>query len=265
MADMHAQPADKPSGDYRTDRLDPAELAAGWADLENLRPLQHVALAVAAKTDLGCVRENNEDKFDLLDPREPGMLAAKGRLYGVADGMGGHSAGQIASELALKTVIRAYYSDPSTLLLESLTHAIRQANSLIFETAQMIPDRRDMGTTLTLALVHESRIYFAHVGDSRAYLIRDGGITQITHDHSWVAEQVNLGTLTLEQAQQSPFRNIITRSIGTQPQVEPDLYEVDLVAGDLVLLCSDGLTTHLDPTRSCSLPAPTPRGGPAPP
>ena len=218
-----------------TDRVVTEELIAGW---KALKPSCYARLVVGAKTDLGSVRENNEDKFDFLEPARDSPISYKGRLYGIADGMGGHSAGQIASELALKTVIRTYYTDQSSRIVNSLHYAIAEANGLIFDTAQMIQDRRDMGTTLTLGVVYEDRLIVAHTGDSRAYLLRDGEIEQITQDHSWVAEQVSMGALTLEQAQLSPFRNIITRSIGTQPNVEPD--------GDRILFCSDGLTTHLD-------------------
>jgi protein phosphatase len=147
----------------------------------------------------------------------------------------------------MKTVIRSYYADQSTRIENSLQYAISEANGLIFDTAQMIPDRRDMGTTLTLGVLYEDRLIVAHTGDSRAYLLREGEIEQITRDHSWVAEQVSMGALTLQQAQLSPFRNIITRSIGTQPNVEPDFYLVELHEGDRILLCSDGLTGHLEP------------------
>jgi serine/threonine protein phosphatase PrpC len=111
----------------------------------------------------------------------------------------------------------------------------------------MISERRDMGTTLTAGIVYEDRMIIAHTGDSRAYLIRDGEVEQVTQDHSWVAEQVSMGALTLQQAQMSPFRNIITRSIGTQPTVDPDFYSIDLQEGDRVLMCSDGLTAHVEP------------------
>lgn len=230
-----------------TDRLDADELAAGWAEFEGRQPEKHVLLSVGAKTDLGSVRENNEDKYDMLEPQDPGILAVKGRFYGVADGMGGHSAGQIASELALKTIIHAYYREPSADIKQSLRTAVSEANSLIFDTAQLIPERQGMGTTLTLAVVIEDRMVIANVGDSRAYLVRDGEARQITKDHSWVAEQVRLGTMTLEEASLSPLRNVITRSIGTSPSVEPDFFEETLQEGDFVVLCSDGLTGHIDP------------------
>lgn len=241
------RPYDEMSQEQITDRLDADELAAGWAEFEGRRPVKHAVLSVGAKTDLGSVRENNEDKYDMLEPHEPGILAVKGRLYGVADGMGGHSAGQIASELALKTVIQSYYRELSDDIRQSVRAAVSEANSLIFDTAQLIPERQGMGTTLTLAVVIEDRAIIANVGDSRTYLIRDGRAKQVTKDHSWVAEQVRLGTMTMEEASMSPLRNVITRSIGTSPSVEPDFFEEQLQEGDFLVLCSDGLTGHVDP------------------
>ncbi len=231
----------------RTDRLHADELAAGWADYDQKAPDLHVTVRVGFKTDLGSIRENNEDKFDLIEPADSGFLATKGRLYGVADGMGGHSAGQIASELALKTVIQRYYRDPSPHIVDSLRYAINEANSLVFDTAQLIPERQGMGTTLTVGVIREDRLTVAHVGDSRAYLVRDGEPRQITHDHSLVAEQVRLGAMTMEDAASSPLRNIILRSIGTGPIVQADFYEERLQVGDYVVICSDGLTGHVAP------------------
>jgi protein phosphatase len=228
-----------------TDRLNADDLAAAWAEKDHKCPNVHVVVRVGCKTDLGSVRENNEDKFDMLEPADPGFLAVKGRLYGVADGMGGHSAGQIASELALKTVIQRYYRDPSPYIVESLREAIGEANRLVYETAQLIPERQGMGTTLTTAVLREDRLTVAHVGDSRAYIIRDGQARQLTHDHSLVAEQVRMGAITAEDAAISPLRNIILRSIGTGPQVEADFYEASMQAGDFLVLCSDGLTGHV--------------------
>ncbi len=243
-----------PTGGARTLRLDRADLSEGWAEKDRL-PRVVAALKMGAKTDLGRVRDNNEDKFEFHEPEDPAVLAAKGRFYGVADGMGGHSAGQIACELALKTVIHSYYLSPSADIEAGLRQAIDEANALIFDTARMIPERHGMGTTLTAAVVRDDRITIAQVGDSRAYLIRGGAITQITEDHSWVAEQVRLGAMSLEDAQASPFRNIITRSIGTAATIEPDILEHPLEAGDILVLCSDGLNGHLDATEIRDLAA----------
>jgi serine/threonine protein phosphatase PrpC len=233
------------SGGSRTLRLDRTELSEGWAEKGRL-PQIIASLKLGAKTDLGRVRENNEDKFEFHEPEDPAVLASKGRFYGVADGMGGHSAGQIACELALKTVIHSYYVSPSADTDEGLRRAIDEANALIFDTARMIPERHGMGTTLTAAVVRDAHVTIAQIGDSRAYLIRGGEITQLTDDHSWVAEQVRMGAMSLEDAQASPFRNIITRSIGTAATIEPDITQHKLAVGDTLVLCSDGLNGHLD-------------------
>jgi serine/threonine protein phosphatase PrpC len=234
------------TGQDVTARLDRNELSEGWAE-KGRTPRLTASVKLGAKTDLGRVRENNEDKFDFYEPEDPAVLATKGSFYAVADGMGGHSAGQIACELALKTVIQAYYANPSADAEASLRRAIEEANSLVYDTAQAISDRQGMGTTLTAAVVREDQLLIAQVGDSRAYLLRDGSLTQITDDHSWVAEQVRLGVMTADDAQTSPFRNIITRSVGTAQNVEADLTTRTLQVGDTLMLCSDGLTGHVDP------------------
>ena len=230
----------------KTARLDREELNEGWAEVGRL-PRLLATLRMGAKTDLGRVRDNNEDKFDFFEPEDPAVLATKGCFYAVADGMGGHSAGQIACELALKTVIEIYYSSPSADTEATLRHAVIEANALIYDSAQTNPDRQGMGTTLTAVVVLEDRLTVAQVGDSRAYLLRSHQITQVTEDHSWVAEQVRLGTMTLAEAQVSPFRNIITRSIGTSAAVEPDVFTHEIQVGDTLVLCSDGLSGHLEP------------------
>ena len=236
------------AGQEKTARLDRAELSGGWAEVSRL-PRVVAAVKMGAKTDLGRVRDNNEDKFDFFEPEDPTVMAAKGSFYAVADGMGGHSAGQIACELALKTMLSVYYADPSADQDSSLRRAVGEANSLIYDTAQAIPDRQGMGTTLTAAVVCEDRLIIAQIGDSRAYLLRGGLISQITEDHSWVAEQVRLGTMTLAEAQVSPFRNIITRSVGTAAMVEPDIFSQTIQVGDSLILCSDGLTGHVEPAE----------------
>lgn len=225
-----------------TQRLDQDTLQEGWAEHGGV-PRVLATLKMGAKTDLGRVRDNNEDKWDFFEPEDPATLAAKGAFYAVADGMGGHSAGQIACELALKTVIQAYYASPPSADVETaLRRAIEEANALVYETAQAMSERQGMGTTLTCAVVREDQVTLAQVGDSRAYLLRGGRLSQVTQDHSWVAEQVRMGIMTETEAQASPFRNIITRSVGTAQTVEPELTTQDLQAGDTLLLCSDGLS-----------------------
>src|SRR5205823_10132050 len=147
------------------------ELQAGWARKGEERPRLHALVRLGAKTDLGRVRENNEDKFDFIEPDEPSVLARKGRFYAVADGMGGHSAGQIASELALTTVIRTYYADPQSEIEASLRLAVEAANDYLVDVARTISSRHGMGTTLTAAVIRDGALYVAHVGDSRLYLI----------------------------------------------------------------------------------------------
>ena len=153
------------------------------------------------------------------------ILAQRGSFYAVADGIGGAQAGQIASEMMLKNVIAGYYDSPAPDLQTAMHEAIVQTNDRIYHLAQMIPERYGMGTTLVGAIFIEDRVVIAQVGDSRAYLLRDGQILQITHDHSWVEEQVRAGLMRREDAEMSPFRNVITRSIGAAPNVVPDFYE----------------------------------------
>jgi serine/threonine protein phosphatase PrpC len=218
------------------------ELRVGWAAKAAGHPRTAVRLLVGTKTDLGRVRENNEDKFDFLEPDDPGVLAQKGRFYAVADGMGGHSSGQIASELALKTAFRVYYGDSAADPESSLLRALTDANDYLLDVARTIADRHGMGTTFTGAVVRNDDLFVIHVGDSRLYRLRREGIEQLTEDHSWVAEQVRRGVLTEEEANASPFRNVITRSLGVTPDLEADLFRVKLQRGDRFLFCSDGLS-----------------------
>lgn len=223
-----------------TAKLQVEELQEGWSEAGEAAS-EMARLLIAARTDLGRVRENNEDKFEFFVPSSPETLSAKGEVLALADGMGGHAAGQIASELALKTFIATYYARAGCSVESGLRAAVREANSLV-HGAGAISERNGMGTTLTAAVVRGRELYVAQVGDSRLYFFRNGKLAQVTEDHSWVAEQVKLGALTEEEAEQSPFRNVITRSMGNHPEVEPDIYKRDLEEGDAVLLCSDGLS-----------------------
>lgn len=230
-----------------TAKFDTEELRKAWEERANKARGVTVVTVLGAKTDLGRVRENNEDKFEFFQPEDEDTLAIKGSFYAVADGMGGHSAGQIASELALKSAIKAYYSDPSPIVEESLRCALQQANALIYEASRAIPDRSGMGTTMTAIVVRGEELFIAQVGDSRCYRMRDGKVKQMTEDHSWVAEQVRRGALTEEEAAMSPFRNVITRSLGNSPNVEVDVYTEELKEDDEYLLCSDGLSGDVNP------------------
>ncbi len=182
-------------------------------------------LTVAAKTDVGRSRPHNEDYVDYYIPPEPDELARKGALYMAADGMGGHSAGEVASRAAVEVVRQEYYPDAVHDIPTSLTRAFRAANQKIYNWAQSDPSKSGMGTTLVAAVILGRRVYVANVGDSRAYVIGPQGIQRITTDHSWVEEQMRAGLLTPEQAKKHPQRNVVTRALGAKPAVEVDIFE----------------------------------------
>ena len=242
-----ASPAISDLSDDPTAELDAPALVRGWAEMETPPLTHHAEVVWAARTDLGRVRENNEDKFDFFLPEERARLGLRGRLWAVADGMGGHAAGQIASEAALKTLIRSYFDAASPDDTEQkLRAALKEANALIYHAAQKFPDKSGMGTTLVTVVIKNDTLFVAHIGDSRAYLLRQNEpIQQITTDHSWVEEQVRRRALTRAEAEASPYRNYILRSVGVEPSVEADISQTVLQTGDRVLLCSDGLTGHL--------------------
>ena len=198
-------------------------------------------LQVAEQSDTGRVRQRNEDYIRCIVPADEEQLRLKGALFLVADGMGGHQAGGVASEEAVKRVIQEYYTDPSHAAGASLVRAIETANKAVFDQAQADLSLAGMGTTLVAAVILGPKLYVANVGDSRAYLLCRRQFKQLTVDHSWVEEQVQAGMLTKQQAAQHPQRNLITRALGTRPSVEVDLFETDLKEGDTLLLCTDGL------------------------
>jgi protein phosphatase len=190
-----------------------------------------LGLIACGNTDRGLRRSINEDAFFMEDSTG---------LFAVADGMGGHEAGEVASNMALDT-INEYLWEESNPGSEELLSAISAANTEVYNTAQENPSKKGMGTTVVVALINGRKMDIAHVGDSRAYLIRDGFIERLTEDHSLVAEQVRDGLITEEEAERSPVRNIITRAIGIGPEVEADHRRFELKSGDRVLICSDGL------------------------
>ena len=195
----------------------------------------------AAATDRGRKRPSNEDAF--------GFSVEQG-VYLVCDGMGGAAAGEIASSLAVDEMLRLLSrrgpddkeTAPMPLLAEE---AIGAANEAIFSRSQNNANLNGMGTTLVGLLVDERRVWAINIGDSRCYRLRNGRLEQITEDHSLVEEQVRLGRMTHSEALRSPLRNVITRALGTQGQVTPDIFELEAEPGDLFLLCSDGLTREL--------------------
>jgi serine/threonine protein phosphatase PrpC len=202
-------------------------------------------------SDLGCVRVNNEDAGRFVRVSESETRRAKGYLVLVADGMGGHAAGEVASQLAVETISKAYYEHPSDEIGTSLSRALTLANQRVFAEAQRQPDRRGMGTTCTAVVVQNRRVYFAHVGDSRFYHLTGGVLYQITQDHTVVQEMVRQGTLTPVEAEHHPNRNVLTNALGTKPQVRIDTGESPYPFGpdDRLLLCSDGLYDSLAPAE----------------
>lgn len=188
-------------------------------------------IELASASHVGRVRSDNQD-LDLLAPP----------LIAVADGMGGHLGGGTAARMAVDA-LRAVgaTSDPTDLL-----GALREANRAIAQAAGEDPGLAGMGTTATAALLDGGILYLVHVGDSRAYLIRDGNITQVTEDHSVVAEMVRRGTLSPDAAETHPARHVITRALGVDADLEIDALRVDLAPGDVILLCTDGLSGPVD-------------------
>lgn len=198
-------------------------------------------------SDVGRVRTNNEDSFRIVAPLN---------LFVLSDGMGGEAHGEVASAMAVDTVAshcQEAENRPSTSVFaetqaglaaktQRLASAVRLANRTIHESAEKHPEQRGMGATLTAAWLEGARLSLAHVGDSRAYLLRAGGLTQLTNDHSLVAEQVRRGILTPQQAETSEMQSVLLRALGAQPDVDVDADEYVVLERDVLLLCSDGLT-----------------------
>ncbi len=203
---------------------------------------KQLRLDVAQLTDVGRKREHNEDNMAYVIPKDPQVMTKKGALFIVADGMGGHAAGEVASEIAVDTVSNTYYQDDSEDVAASLLQAIKRANALIHQRAAENMLRSGMGTTCVAAVLRGNMAYIANVGDSRAYFMRNGQVKQVSQDHSWVAEQVRAGLLTDDQARTHAQRNVITRCLGTQADVDIDIFTEELREGDALVLCTDGLS-----------------------
>jgi len=195
-------------------------------------------LRAAASSDVGMRRGANEDRF---------ALAPELGLFLVADGMGGHSAGQVASQLAAEAALEAVRAleGGTVSLTEKLRQATEIANRRIFAASQSRRELSGMGTTLVAILASEARVALAHVGDSRAYLLRHGRIRCLTDDHSLVGELLRRQEIDEAAAREHPHRHVLTRAVGVRRAVQPDLAELTPMAGDLFLMCSDGLTNHM--------------------
>ena len=231
----------------------PDSPAQGSEDLHEPSPPQTLDLTAVKLTDVGRVRPHNEDYVEYFTPSDPEELESRGSLYLVADGMGGHQAGEVASKGAVELVISNYYGDTSQDAATSLVRAFHTANQQLHLQSESDVSKKGMGTTLVAAAILGRKVYVANVGDSRAYLINSNGITQITQDHSWVEEQVRAGLLTPEQARQHPQRNLVTRALGSRPRVEVDLFEGEIGERDTLLLCSDGLTGRIKDAEIAAL------------
>ncbi len=204
-------------------------------------------IASGGVTDVGRVRSNNEDCYKIVEPLN---------LFVLSDGMGGEAHGEIASAMAVETVVKHCLNaetNPGAPVIgavqpdwsartKSLSTAVHLANRNIFKSAEENPDRHGMGATLTAVWIDDAKLSIAHVGDSRAYLLRGGTLLQLTRDHSLVAEQVRRGILTPAEAEESDMQSVLLRALGAQAEIEVDAEEHTLFPRDVLLLCSDGLT-----------------------
>lgn len=208
---------------------------------------KRLLVEVGSSSDPGQVRELNEDDYGTPETMEISLdsVEQKGRLYAVADGMGGHAAGEVASRQAISTLFREYYASPSAEITERMKGAIEAANLEVHAQASLDRTKAGMGTTLVAAVLQGNDLHVANVGDSRAYLVRDQSIEQVTTDHSWVNEQVQAGIITEQEAREHLYRNIITRSLGTKPDVDIDFFQRKVQSGDVLVLCCDGLSNEV--------------------
>ncbi len=198
-------------------------------------------LVYVAQTDKGLVREINEDSFLTRAP-----------LFAVADGMGGHRSGELASKVALREFAR-YLKRRKLITKATLSKAFQQANRAVFDRAQEDKNHQGMGTTLTAVMIKNRKLLVGHVGDSRLYLFRKGELSQLTEDHSLVTQLVNQGKIKPEEANQHPQRNLITKAVGANNKLEPDIFSFSLKKGDRILLCTDGLTSMVSKAEIASI------------
>lgn len=219
-----------------------------WRQVAPIRRAHHhrltlsllVRYSCAGLTDVGVIRSGNEDNYLMVPDRG---------VFIVADGMGGHAAGEVASEMAVRIIARELgdlNGVSNDAAAERMRHAIYEANGAIFDRTLAEHDKRGMGTTATAMVVLGSHYLIGQVGDSRAYVLRSGVLTQLTKDHSYVQEQVDAGYLSPEEARTHPYSNVITRCVGANGDVQPDLYSGTMKDDDVFLLASDGLTGMIE-------------------
>ena len=208
------------------------------------------SILASVQTDPGCVREANEDSGLHINPNDPDLKARRGALTVVADGMGGHASGEVASQMAVDLITELYYADNGLSAPEALRNAIELASSQIYTASNSSDDYAGMGTTVIALAIKDGMAFSAHVGDSRLYRFRNRSLEMLTLDHSQVMEMVKHGVITMEQARVHEDKNVILRAVGTQEAVEVEVSdEFPVLPGDIFLLCSDGLSDMLDDTE----------------
>lgn len=223
-------------------------------------------IETAGLSDVGCQRQNNEDALTYWEPQNDDEFARKGRLALVADGMGGYEGGQEASRLAVETILEVYDRDAASDPRDALLKGFQLAHERIRQYAEAHPALLGMGTTCTALALTDFRLYFAHVGDSRLYLLRGDAITRLTHDHSYVGRLVETGVLSSDEAEHHPQRHILTAALGAAGEIIADAPSnpMTLENGDVLVLCTDGLWGQVqepeilsvvsghDPTAACA-------------
>jgi len=230
----------------QTLEFDPTPFLQELPSTGRSEPEKHCRVSWAARTEIGIQREHNEDKYDHFDPEMPHLLANRGRLWAVADGMGGHAAGQRASEFGLRFLLRHYFLATDSDATTALSAAIQNANDKLVDATKQHPEYQGMGSTLVALVLIDDIATIAHVGDSRAYLLRQGAEPQqLTQDHSWVEDQVRAGTMTRDEAEQSRYRNVISRCLGMEGMPGPDIQKITVQPGDVFVIVSDGITRYM--------------------
>jgi len=225
------------------------------ASAENSAPGKMLDLEFVARTDVGRVRDHNEDYLGYSSPATPAQVRTHGWLFVLADGVGGHEKGEVASKTAVESVVAGFPNakdgESHSALLQRL---VQQANTSVFETAVMGGrEHAGMATTIVACALRYDRVSVAHVGDSRCYLIRNGKAAQITRDHTVVGEQVRLGILTAQEAAEGETSHILSRSLGTELIANVDVNDHQIFAGDVLLLCSDGLHGSVDASEMAAV------------
>jgi PPM family protein phosphatase len=212
---------------------------------------------LASLSDIGCQRENNEDQYAYWEPVADEEFARKGRLAIVADGMGGHEGGQEASRIAVEAIQEVFAETSDADIRSLLLVGFQTAHERILQYAEGHPELHGMGTTATAIVLLDHQLYYAHVGDSRLYMVRGASISRVTHDHSYVGRLVQNGVISAEEAETHPQRHILTAALGAGAEVSPEIPQdpIELQKGDLLVLCTDGLWSLLSENEIQSIVA----------